>query len=65
MSRGPTSCSGRSGNLKVVDSNLDLAVFEPWLAQCEDNVTEWVSRSWCWQLGVPVMQYYKVAMTAH
>ena len=30
MSRAPASRSGRSENPKVVGSNPDLAVFEPW-----------------------------------
>ena len=36
-----------------------------WFAQCQDNMTEWYSRSWCWQPGVPVKQHYKVTMSAH
>ena len=36
-----------------------------WLVQCQNNVTEWDSRSWCWWPGVPVTQYYKVAMSTH
>ena len=36
MSRASTSGSGRPGNPKVMDSNLDLAVFEPWLSPNND-----------------------------
>ena len=36
MSRAPASCSGRSRNPKVTGSNLDLAVFKPWLNQIND-----------------------------
>ena len=36
-----------------------------WFAQCKDNVTEWDSRSWCWQPGVPLRQCYEVTMSAH
>ena len=35
MSRVATSRSGRSGNLKVSDSNLDITLFKPW--SCETN----------------------------
>ena len=34
-----------------------------WLAQCPDNVTEKDIR--CWRPGLPVGQYYNVAMSAH
>ena len=36
-----------------------------WLAQCQDNPTQWDIRSWCRQLGFPVGQHYKVVMGAH
>ena len=36
MSRAPIFHCGRSGNLKVTDSNPDLAVFEPWSSQTND-----------------------------
>ena len=35
-----------------------------WLAQCQDNVSEWDIRSWCWQPGLPVGWHYKV-MSIH
>ena len=25
-----------------------LGESKDWLAQCQDNVTEWYTRSWCW-----------------
>ena len=31
-----------------------LGLSKDWLAQCQDNVTEWDSRSRCWWPGVPV-----------
>ena len=36
-----------------------------WLTQCQDKVTDWDIKSWCWRPGVPVGQQYKVAMSAH
>ena len=36
-----------------------------WLSQCQDNVTEWEIGSWCWRLGFPIRQHYKVAVSAH
>ena len=36
MSRASTSRSERSRNLKVMGSNLDLAVFKPWSSQTND-----------------------------
>ena len=42
-----------------------LGYSKDWLAQCQDNVTEWDNRSWCWQPGVPVRQHYKIAMCTH
>ena len=38
---------------------------EDWLAQYQDNVTEWKIRPLYWQSGLPVGQHYKVAMSAH
>ena len=32
---------------------------------CQYNVTELDIRLWCWWPGIPVGQYYKVAMNAH
>ena len=29
-----------------------------WLARCQDNLTGWASRAWCWQPSVPVRQHY-------
>ena len=34
-------------------------------SQCQDNVSEWYSRSCCWWPGLPVGQHYKVAMSTH
>ena len=40
-----------------------LSYGKDWLAQCQDNVTKWDSRSWCWRLGLPVGQHCKVTMS--
>ena len=29
-----------------------------WFAQCQDHVTEWEIRSWCWRPDFPVGQHY-------
>ena len=36
-----------------------------WLAQCQDNVTEWGIKSWHWRFGFSLGQHYKVTMRAH
>ena len=36
-----------------------------WLAQCQDKVTEWDTRSLCKQPGLPVMKQYKATITPH
>ena len=36
-----------------------------WLAYDLDNVSVWGIRSWFQQLGLPVGQHYKVAMSVH
>ena len=36
-----------------------------WLAQCQNNVTGWNIRTWCWQHDFPVRQHYKFTMSAH
>ena len=36
LSRASTSHSGGSGNPKLIGSDLDLAVFEPWSSQTHD-----------------------------
>ena len=36
-----------------------------WLAQCQDNVTEWDIGSGYWQLNFPVGQHYKGTMSVH
>ena len=36
-----------------------------WLAQDQDNVTEWDIKSWYWRSGFPVGQHYEIAMCAH
>ena len=37
-----------------------------WLAQCQDNVTEWdITLSGHGGAGVPVRQHYEVAMSVH
>ena len=41
---------------------LILGEGKGWLAQCQNNVTEWDSRCW---LGVLVRQHYEVAMSTH
>ena len=35
-----------------------------WLAQCQDNVTEWDIMSWCLWVVLAVAQHQKVAMSA-
>ena len=35
------------------------------MAQCQDNLTEWNIKSWCWQDGLPVGQHYKIGMSVH
>ena len=37
-----------------------LGKSKDWFAQFQDNVTECDIRWWCWQLGLPVGQHYKV-----
>ena len=34
-----------------------------WLAQSQDNVTEWDIRPWCWWPVLPVGQHYKVTIS--
>ena len=36
-----------------------------WLAQCQDIVTGWDIRYWCFWSGFPVWQHYKVTMSVH
>ena len=36
-----------------------------WLAQCQDNVTEWDVSLWCWQPSLPVDSHYIVTMNAN
>ena len=38
-----------------------LGYGKDWLAQCQDNVTEWDIRSWCWRSGLLVLvgQHYE------
>ena len=38
---------------------------QDWLAQCQNNVSVWDIRSWCWWPGFPVGQHYKFAMSAY
>ena len=42
-----------------------LGYGKDWLAQCQDNVTDWGITSWCWRPGFPVGQHYKVATSVH
>ena len=35
------------------------------LAKCQDNVTEWDIRLWCWWPGFPVGQQYKATVSVH
>ena len=51
MSRGPTSHSGRSSNLKVTGLNLDLTAFEPWLRQTNDFKID-TCRSLAWRFAL-------------
>ena len=39
-----------------------LGYEKDWLVQCQNNVTEWDIRSWCWQPGLPVFQHYEIMM---
>ena len=45
-----------------VVSLKDLCRAKDWLAYCQDNVTEWDSRSWYWQPDFPMEQHCKLAM---
>ena len=48
MSGVPASRSGRSGNPKVMGSNLDLTVSEPWSSQSSDfKIDTCHSLAWC------------------
>ena len=38
---------------------------QDWLTQCQDNVTEYDIRSWCWWPDFIIGQHYKVTMSAH
>ena len=71
MSRAFASHSGRSGNLKVVGSNLDLAIFESWSSQTNYfKIDTCHSLAWhsallgqgkpCW-LNVRIMQLSGIA----
>ena len=40
--------------------SLLLGLGKDWLAQCQDNVTEWDIRSWCSWPDFPVGKHYKV-----
>ena len=42
-----------------------LACRLDWLAQCQDNMTEWDIGSCCWRPDFPVGQCYKVTMSVH
>ena len=42
-----------------------LGYCKDWLAQNQDNETEWDSRSCCQMPDVPVRQHYKVAVIVH
>ena len=64
------------GQVKPVTYKVDTCHFlawclaligygKDWLAQCQDNGTEWDIRSWCQQSDFPVGQYYKVVMSVH
>ena len=63
--------SSQTNNLKIDTCRLLawrsalLGSGKDWLAQCQDNATEWDSRSWCWQSDVPVRQHYEVALSVH
>ena len=48
-------------NVYLSLSSKALSIIRIWLAQCEDNVTEWDIRSWCWPPDLPVGQHYEVA----
>ena len=57
---------------QTIEFKIDLAWWsallglgKDWLAQCQHNATEWNSRSWCQQPGVPGRQHYKVTMSAY
>ena len=50
------TCHFPASRLALLGSSKD------WLAQCQDNVTEWDTRSW-WP-GFPVRQHYKIGMRA-
>ena len=69
---GPHGFEPRS--IQPDDLNIDTCHFlarclallgqgKDWLAQCQDNVTEWDIR--CWQLGLPVQQHYTIDMSVH
>ena len=36
-----------------------------WLAQCQDNATEWDIRLWCWRSHLPVRQHYEVIISTY
>ena len=36
-----------------------------WLGQCQDNVSEWDIKSWCYGPGFPLGQHYEVVMSVH
>ena len=59
------------GRVKPVTYKIDICRFltwclallrygKDWLAQCQDNMTEWDITSWCWWPSFPVEQHYKV-----
>ena len=58
------------GRVKPMTSRIDtchilarhlalLGSGKDWLAQSQDNVTEWNIKAWCWWPSLPVGQHYK------
>ena len=44
---------------------LVLGIIRMGLAQCQENVAEWASRSWCEWPDTPVKQHYNVTLSVH
>ena len=63
--------SSQSNDLKINICHLLTRHFvllgqsKDWFAKCQDNVTEWDFRAWCWQSEFPVGQHSQVAMSVY
>ena len=58
---GFESWSSQTNDLHLSLPNSTLLGYgKDCLAQCQDNVTAWDTRSWCWWPGLTVEKHYKV-----